>query len=97
MAATGLCHTDLSCRDQLLPTPLPTVLCHEGAGVLEKVRDGVKNVKIGDHVILSFASCGSCPACLFGRPSGYEHFGPLNLGGKMHDGSCRLHQENGEI
>jgi aryl-alcohol dehydrogenase len=45
VVATGVCHTDLVVRDGMLPTPLPVVLGHEGAGIVEKVGAGVKKVK----------------------------------------------------
>ena len=63
VAGVGLCHTDLVVRDQYFPTPLPAVLGHEGAGVVEKVGEGVTKVAPGDHVVLSFASCGTCANC----------------------------------
>ena len=60
IVATGLCHTDLVVRDQVLPTPLPAVLGHEGAGIVEKVGPGVTSVAPGDSVVIGFASCGHC-------------------------------------
>ena len=48
----GLCHTDLVVRDQIYPTPLPAVLGHEGAGVVEQVGKHVTTVAPGDHVVL---------------------------------------------
>ena len=59
VVATGMCHTDLIVRDQWYPVPLPVVLGHEGAGVVERVGEGVSKVQPGDHVVLSFASCGN--------------------------------------
>jgi len=58
MVATGVCHTDQVIREQYVPVPLPAVLGHEGAGVVEQVGDGVQHVAPGDHVVLSFNSCG---------------------------------------
>lgn len=55
VAAAGMCHTDLTVRDQYYPTPLPAVLGHEGSGVVEKVGRGVTTVKPGDKVVLSFS------------------------------------------
>lgn len=52
MKATGVCHSDLSMINGTIPTPFPTVLGHEGAGIVEAVGDGVTNVKPGDNVIL---------------------------------------------
>jgi aryl-alcohol dehydrogenase len=63
IAASGICHTDLICRDQWYPVPLPAVLGHEGAGVVEAVGSGVTRFAPGDRVAMSYDSCGSCPAC----------------------------------
>ena len=77
----GLCHTDLSVRDGNLPAPLPMVLGHEGAGVVEKVGPGVTVVQPGDRVVLSFDSCGQCPPCQKGRPAICNKILDLNFGG----------------
>ena len=62
--AAGLCHSDLSVIDGTIPYPVPVVLGHEGAGVVEAVGAGVTSVKEGDAVILStLAHCGRCRAC----------------------------------
>jgi aryl-alcohol dehydrogenase len=63
VAASGICHTDLICRDQWLPVPLPAVLGHEGAGVVEAVGVGVTEFAPGDRVAMSYDCCGACPAC----------------------------------
>ena len=88
LVATGLCHTDLSAQAGHLPFPLPGVLGHEGAGVVEKVGSAVTGVGVGDHVLASFSSCGACPDCLAGRPAYCRHFHARNLfGGSRPDGS----------
>ncbi|MBT2387192.1 Zn-dependent alcohol dehydrogenase [Streptomyces sp. ISL-11] len=70
VAAAGLCHSDLSVVDGTIPYPLPVVLGHEGAGVVEAVGPGVAHVTPGDHVALStLASCGTCGECDRGRPT----------------------------
>ncbi|MGW7052210.1 alcohol dehydrogenase catalytic domain-containing protein [Streptomyces sp. NPDC054887] len=70
IAAAGLCHSDLSVIDGTIPFPVPVVLGHEGAGVVEAVGAGVTHVGPGDHVALStLASCGACPDCGRGRPT----------------------------
>ncbi|MFC4122116.1 alcohol dehydrogenase catalytic domain-containing protein [Nonomuraea zeae] len=56
MVSSGVCHTDLIIRDQWYPVPLPAVLGHEGAGVVEAVGDGVGYVRPGDHVVLTCAT-----------------------------------------
>lgn len=68
--AAGLCHSDLSVVDGTIPFPVPVVLGHEGAGVVEAVGEGVGHVAPGDHVALStLANCGTCAECDRGRPT----------------------------
>ncbi|MDF2260636.1 Zn-dependent alcohol dehydrogenase [Streptantibioticus ferralitis] len=68
--AAGLCHSDLSVIDGTIPFPVPVVLGHEGAGVVEAVGAGVGHVAPGDHVALStLANCGTCAECDRGRPT----------------------------
>ncbi|MFF8957993.1 alcohol dehydrogenase catalytic domain-containing protein, partial [Streptomyces sp. NPDC014894] len=69
VVAAGLCQTDLHVRDQHLPTPLPAVLGHEGAGIVERVGDAVTTVAPGDRVVMSYQSCGRCTPCLTGSPA----------------------------
>ena len=90
VVATGMCHTDMIVRDQWYPVPLPAVLGHEGAGIVEKVSEGVTKVQPGDHVVLSFASCGECPNCASGRPTYCLSFYEYNFGGERPDGSNGL-------
>ena len=68
--AAGVCHSDISVVDGSRVRPLPMALGHEAAGVVEEVGPGVKQVKVGDHVVLTFVpSCGSCAECSSGRPA----------------------------
>jgi alcohol dehydrogenase len=68
--AAGVCHSDISVVDGSRVRPLPMALGHEAAGVVEEVGPGVKHVKAGDHVVLTFVpSCGSCAECSSGRPA----------------------------
>jgi Zn-dependent alcohol dehydrogenase len=68
LAASGVCHTDLTVRSGGLPLPPPCVLGHEGAGVVEAVGKGVRHLETGDHVVLSWsANCGRCHHCVRGR------------------------------
>ncbi|MFF4524309.1 Zn-dependent alcohol dehydrogenase [Streptomyces bluensis] len=70
IVAAGLCHSDLSVVDGTIPFPVPVVLGHEGAGVVEAVGEGVTHVRPGDHVALStLANCGACADCDRGRPT----------------------------
>jgi S-(hydroxymethyl)glutathione dehydrogenase/alcohol dehydrogenase len=70
VGATGLCHSDLHYLEREYPLAGPTVLGHEGAGVVEAVGSDVAYVKPGDHVIsYPTAFCGRCEWCLSGRPT----------------------------
>jgi aryl-alcohol dehydrogenase len=90
IVASGICHTDLIIRDQWYPVPLPAVLGHEGAGVVEVVGPAVTKVAPGDHVALSYGSCGSCPTCVVGRPWVCHDFWGRNFGATRPDGSTAL-------
>ena len=69
LGACGVCHSDLSAINGTIALPLPLVLGHEGAGVVEEVGEGVSEVAKGDHVVLSFIyMCGKCRFCVAGRP-----------------------------
>jgi len=69
-AAAGLCHSDLHFIEGAYPTPMPVVLGHEAAGVVEAVGDDVTYLKPGDHVISCLSVfCGHCEFCLTGHPS----------------------------
>ncbi|MBL8265350.1 NAD(P)-dependent alcohol dehydrogenase [Steroidobacter sp.] len=95
IVASGMCHTDLAVRDQHIPLPLPAVLGHEGAGVVTAVGRGVTKVKPGDHVVLSYGSCGQCGNCLAGRPAYCAQFLAYNVGTRRPDGSC-THSKDGQ-
>jgi aryl-alcohol dehydrogenase len=86
----GLCHTDLIARDQFIPIPLPAILGHEGAGIVAAVGERVKKVKVGDRVIVSFASCGRCKRCEGNLPSYCASFPALNYSGRRPDGSTGI-------
>ncbi|MGX7896572.1 NAD(P)-dependent alcohol dehydrogenase [Tsuneonella sp. HG222] len=97
IVATGICHTDMAVRDQQLPTPLPAVLGHEGAGIVEKVGGGVTAAAPGDRVIVSFNSCGECPNCAVDAPTYCYNFGPHNFSGRRADGSPTLTRDGEPI
>jgi aryl-alcohol dehydrogenase len=98
VVATGLCHTDLAVRDGVFPIPaMPNILGHEGAGVVVATGSAVRKLKVGDHVALSFASCGACPSCEAGSPAHCDNFLPANFLGRRPDGSCTHHQHGHEI
>lgn len=97
IVAAGICHTDLIIRDQWYPVPLPAVLGHEGAGVVEAVGEGVSKVAVGDHVALSYGSCGACPNCRLGRPWVCHDFWGRNFGAARPDGSTALSRDGQAI
>ena len=90
IVATGVCHTDIGVRDQSYPVPLPAVLGHEGAGIVEKVGASVTKVAPGDHVIITYDFCGRCDNCLQGKPGFCVEFYVRNLSGGRPDGSSPL-------
>lgn len=94
--ATGICHTDLLVRDQVLPPAPPAVLGHEGSGVVEAVGSSVTGVAVGDRVVLAPHSCGQCRGCLTGHPMRCEAFMPLNFGGRRADGSTAYRDAQGD-
>lgn len=68
--ASGVCHSDLHIQQGLNGYPLPTILGHEGAGVVEKVGSDVRSLKPGDHVVTCISAyCGHCSYCLSGHLS----------------------------
>ena len=88
IVASGLCHTDVTVHD-FAPLPMPAILGHEGAGIVEKIGSGVTKVAVGDHVIMTTNSCGHCRCCVGGNPSLCENFAAVNMsGGHRHDGTC---------
>lgn len=97
VVATGLCHTDLVVRDQILPTPLPAVLGHEGAGIVEAIGQDVRSVKVGDHVVLGFAACRACEPCGQGQPAYCSTFFDLNFAGRRSDGTSALSDAQGDV
>src|SRR5690348_13573615 len=63
IVATGICHTDIHLKGFLPGEMFPNVFGHEGAGVVEAVGADVSGIEVGDHVVLSFRSCGACGPC----------------------------------
>jgi aryl-alcohol dehydrogenase len=96
VAAAGICHTDLIVRDQWYPVPLPAVLGHEGAGVVERVGAAVVGLAPGDRVGMTFDSCGRCPTCQTGRPTYCHSFFEHNFAAARADGTSALSRD-GEL
>jgi len=85
IVASGICRTDIDMWEA--GGIEPAILGHEGAGIVEETGRAVKTVKPGDHVVLSYQSCGRCTACHAGHPTDCEHFWDLNFGFQRLDGS----------
>src|SRR5258708_1262147 len=67
--AAGLCHTDLEVIEGSLRYPLPIVLGHEAAGIVERVGSAARGVRAGDHVVVAWnPHCGRCFYCGRGSP-----------------------------
>lgn len=91
IVAAGLCHSDLSVIDGNRPRPLPMVLGHEAAGIVEAIGSGVPNVVPGDHVVCVFVpSCGVCEYCNDGRPALCIPGAAANGAGVLLSGDRRL-------
>jgi aryl-alcohol dehydrogenase len=90
LVASGICRTDIDFCDDWDEAEGAAVLGHEGAGVAERVGKGVKGVKPGDHVVLSYQSCGHCRQCRNGSPAHCTRFYELNFGFQRLDGSNGL-------
>ncbi|MDQ1403862.1 MAG: aryl-alcohol dehydrogenase [Actinomycetota bacterium] len=85
IVAAGMCHTDVLPRGEVTFSPPPIITGHEGAGVVEAVGADVTGIAVGDHVVLSFDSCGTCEACAAGNPAHCETFLMRNLLGRRLD------------
>ncbi|MFI6339034.1 NAD(P)-dependent alcohol dehydrogenase [Streptomyces sp. NPDC050535] len=90
MAAVGVCHTDLVMRDTWPRQLTPMVFGHEGAGRVEVVGAEVTGVEPGDHVCLTFASCGACDQCVAGHPAYCLAARARNFSGGRADGTTPL-------
>lgn len=87
VSGVGICHTDLAVRDRVIPVPLPVVLGHEAAGIVEAIGPDVAGLAVGDKVVMGFMSCGHCPACDDAVPGYCDQFAPLNFMGARTDGT----------
>lgn len=91
MAAAGVCHSDLHVMTGHLQAPLPAILGHEGAGVVEAVGPGVTSLRPGDPVIpLWRLSCGDCEYCTAGRPALCPAGVQIRMTGRLLDGTTRF-------
>ncbi|MFJ1779412.1 NAD(P)-dependent alcohol dehydrogenase [Streptomyces anulatus] len=90
IAGCGLCRTDLAVRRSAGRSPLPAVLGHEGSGVVVETGGPDTGLGPGDHVVLSFDSCGRCRSCLGGAPAYCDRFAALNLFGGRTENAARF-------
>lgn len=95
--ACGICHTDVGVQMHEQGLPLPQVLGHEGAGEVVAVGEGVSSVAPGDHVVLSYASCGMCPNCADHAPQYCASFMALNYGAVLPDGRPPMDDAEGPV
>lgn len=92
VTAAGLCHSDLSTIDGSRPRPVPMVIGHEAAGIVDEVGRDVTDLAPGDHVVFSFVPmCGRCVPCLSGRPALCERGARANGAGTLLGGGFRFH------
>jgi aryl-alcohol dehydrogenase len=93
IVASGICHTDIRYIDDWYSeSEGPIILGHEGGGIVEQVGPKVKGLRRGDHVVMSYQSCGQCSQCRRGRPYDCRHMSELNWGFQRLDGSNALHR-----
>jgi S-(hydroxymethyl)glutathione dehydrogenase/alcohol dehydrogenase len=98
MRASGVCHSDLHFKNGDIPHPLPVILGHEGAGVVEQVGPSVATVAPGDHVVGLFkAACDRCYYCFRGRPALCDFGATGRLSGHLPDGSSRFRRDGQDI
>lgn len=96
IAASGICASDASVAKGALPSPLPIVLGHEGAGVIEAVGAGVTHLAVGDHVaVCAMPQCGECYRCTRGQPGLCERGDGVLFSGALMDGSTRWRTADG--
>ncbi|MFE2679513.1 NAD(P)-dependent alcohol dehydrogenase [Streptomyces hygroscopicus] len=90
IAGCGMCRTDLAVRRSAGRSPLPAVLGHEGAGVVVETGGPDTGLSAGDHVVLSFDSCGHCRNCVGAAPAYCDSFASLNLFGGRAEHAARF-------
>ncbi|MGH9303584.1 MAG: NDMA-dependent alcohol dehydrogenase [Acidimicrobiales bacterium] len=89
--ASGMCHSDEHLLTGDLPSPLPVIGGHEGAGIVERLGPGVTTVAAGDHVVLGpVPACGQCPSCATGH-SNLCDLATVLTSGRRPDGTSRHH------
>lgn len=98
IAAAGVCHSDLSCLNGDRSRPTPVALGHEASGTVAALGEGVDDLEIGDHVVMSFLPvCGHCAPCAEGRGQLCEQGHAAGVKGTLLSGARRIHCEGIEI
>jgi aryl-alcohol dehydrogenase len=97
VAASGMCQTDLHARDGYYATPFPLVVGHEGAGIVRAVGADVRDVAPGDHVVMSYPWCGTCPNCRAQRKTYCLHAFDLKMKGTRADGSTPIRKNGAPV
>lgn len=92
ISAAGVCHSDLHVLRKEWKVPIPLVMGHEGSGIVSAIGEGVSDLQVGDHVVLSWVpNCGKCRYCLLGRPAQCQVVAEIVAGqGFMYDKTSRL-------
>ncbi len=93
IAGSGICHTDLGAVKLLPREAFPAVFGHEGSGIVEKVGSHVRDIKPGDHVVLTQHLCGACKPCLTGNPCYCQNGVLLNMSGGRGDSSRTISKD----
>ncbi|NVO24335.1 zinc-dependent alcohol dehydrogenase family protein [Donghicola mangrovi] len=98
IAAAGLCHSDLSVINGDRPRPTPMALGHEASGIVVECGEGVRDLAVGDHVVMVFVpSCGHCAPCAEGRAALCEPGAAANNQGELLGGGVRMHAGDQEV
>ena len=97
LVASGLCHSDEHLVTGDIPTQFPVLGGHEGAGVVVEIGEGVEEVEVGDHVVLSFLpACGRCSYCARGMTNLCDLGAAVLLGPQL-DGTYRFHARGQDV
>ncbi len=96
--AAGLCHSDLSVVDGNRVRPVPMLLGHEAAGVIEALGDGVADVAVGQRVVMTFLPrCGECAGCASNGRTPCAPGSLANNAGELLGGGRRLRRDGAEV
>jgi alcohol dehydrogenase len=98
MEAAGICHSDLSVVNGNRPRPVPMLLGHEAAGIVEQLGDGVDDIEVGQRVVMAFLPrCGKCKNCLTDGKLPCIPGTAANTAGRLLTGGERLHRNGQKV